>query len=378
LVESHPLRWDRVRSSFKGRREIAGAGLSRNGLHVASAGAGLPKIRYIVIIFQENHTFDNYFGAYPGADGTATQSYCLPEAPGSANCISPYHDPSLTPVDMNHSWRSAHEDYDSGKMDGFVYSEGNKETMGYYDRQDLGRYWKAADTYVLCDRYFTSVMSESAPNHLYLAAGTAGGLLDDNVPKILNFPPVFQRLDAAGASWKVYTDSPSWYESFAYVQNTPTAMSNFKGAASFASDLQAGSLSAVSWINGAPGGDEHPPDNIQAGEDSVADMVNALGASPYWPSVAIFVTWDCFGGFFDHVAPPQVDKYGYGFRVPCLVVSPFARAGYIDHTVNDHTSILKFVETKYGLAPLSTRDAAANDFAEAFDFTQATRRFEPI
>jgi phospholipase C len=332
----------------------------------------------MVIIFQENHTFDNYFGAYPGADGTAGKAYCLPEARGSLNCVSPFHDTNLTPIDMNHNWKSAHADYDSGKMDGFVYSEGNAETMGFYDRQDLGHYWKAADEYVLCDRYFTSVMTESAPNHLFLVAGTAGGLMDDHVPSALGFPPIFQPLDAAGVSWKVYSDSPSWYESFSYVRNSPTAMGNFKGAGSFASDLQSGQLSQVSWVIGAPGGDEHPSKNIQAGENSVAEMVNALGTSAYWPSVAVFVTWDDYGGFYDHVAPPQIDSYGYGFRVPCLVISPFARAGYIDSTVNDHTSVLKFIENRFGLSPLSARDAAANGFLEAFDFTQAPRPFVPI
>ena len=345
----------------------------------ASAGVDLSAIQNIVIVLQENHTFDNYFGTYPGADGTAGKAYCLPDAPGSSHCVAPYHDGSLTPVDMSHNWRSAHSDYDSGKMDGFVYSEGNRETMGYYERQDLPRYWKAADSYVLCDRYFTSVMTESAPNHLFLVAGTAGGLLDDNVPSTLDFPPVFQRLDAAGVSWKVYTDTPSWYESFSYVKSSPAAKANFRGASSFPSDVRASALSQVSWVIGASGGNEHPPKNIQTGESSVADdVVNAVGGSPYWPSAAVFVTWDDYGGFFDHVAPPQVDKYGYGFRVPCLVISPYSKAGFVDSTLNDHTSILKFVEARHGLAPLSTRDAAANGLSEAFDFAQAPRRFEPI
>lgn len=336
-------------------------------------------IKNIVVVLQENHTFDNYFGAYPGADGTAGKAYCLPDAPGSTNCASPFHDTNLTPVDMNHNWKSAHEDYDSGKMDGFVYSEGNQETMGFYGRGELGRYWKAADEYALCDRYFTSVMSESAPNHLFLVAGTAGGLIDDNVPPSLDFPPVFQELDAAGVSWKVYTNTPSWYESFSYVRSSPTALGNFKRAADIKSDMLAGRLAQVSWVIGAPGGDEHPSKNIQAGENSVADdIVNVLGTSPYWPSAAVFVTWDDYGGFFDHVAPPQVDEYGYGFRVPCLVISPFARTGFIDSTVNDHTSILRFIEDRFGLSPLSTRDAAANGFLEAFDFTQAPRQFVPI
>jgi phospholipase C len=345
----------------------------------AATASGLPAIKSIVIVLQENHTFDNYYGSYPGADGTAGKALCLPQSPGSGKCISPFHDTSLTPVDMNHSWSSAHADYDSGKMDGFVYSEGSEETMGYYDDQDIPRYWKAAESYVLCDRYFTSVMSESAPNHLYLVAGTAGGIVSDAIPKTLNFPPIFQQLDKAGVTWKVYGDTSSWFKSFAYVQGSPTAQANFEGAAAFSSDVKAGALSDVSWVIGAPGGDEHPPSNIHLGENSVADaIVNPVGQSSYWPSAAVLVTWDCYGGFFDHVPPPQVDQYGYGFRVPCLVVSPYAKAGYIDHTANDHTSVLKLIETRYGLSPLSTRDAAANNLSEAFDFTQAPRQFVPL
>jgi phospholipase C len=337
------------------------------------------KIENIVIVFQENHTFDNYFGTYPKSNGILGKSVCLPEALGLASpCISPFHDTSLTPVDMNHSWNSAHADYDGGRMDGFVYSEGSKETMGYYDRTDLEHYHAAADSYALCDAYFSSVMSESAPNHLYLVAGTSGGITTDKVPPTLNFPPIFQQLDQKGISWKVY--GSSWYENFAYVQsNSAEKANNFAPSGSFVSDLKSGKLAQVTWVMGAPGGDEHPPKNIQSGENSVAnDIVNAIGVSTFWDSVAIFVTWDCFGGFYDHVAPPQVDQYGYGFRVGCLVISPYAREGFIDSTVNDHTSILKFVENHYGLSPLSTRDKVANDLTEALDFTKLGRSFAPI
>ena len=263
-------------------------------------------------------------------------------------------------------------------MDGFVYSEGNQETMGYYDSGEIPRYWKAAQRYVLCDRYFTSVMSESLPNHLSLVAGTCGGIIDDIAPASIAFPPIFEQLDSAGVSWKVYS-AGTWFQNFAYVQKTPSAKANFVLPHQIETDIQNGTLPQVSWVIGAAGGDEHPPANIQLGQNYVADqIVNALGGAKYWDSVAVFVTWDDFGGFFDHVPPPQVDKYGYGFRVPCLVISPYARKGLIDSTVNDHTSILKFVETRYGLSPLSTRDAAANDMSEAFDFTQSPRPFQPI
>jgi len=335
-------------------------------------------ISKVVIVLQENHTFDNYFGTYPGADGTAGKAIQLPATKGAAPSVAPYHDPNLSPVDLSHSWASAHADYDGGRMDGFVYSEGSSETMGYFDRTDLGRYWKAADQFVLCDRYFTSAMTESAPNHLYLVAGTSGGLQNDAVPASLDFPPIFQQLDEKGVSWKVYGFT-QWFARFRYLQSRPDPMANLVRGDQFRADLAAGELPDVSWVIGAPGGSEHPSQNIQTGESSVAnDIVNPLGASADWGSLALFVTWDDYGGFFDHVPPPAVDAMGYGFRVPALVISPFARAGLVDHTVNDHTSILKFVEKRWGLTPLSTRDAAANDLSEAFDLTSGPRPFVPI
>jgi phospholipase C len=346
-----------------------------------AAIASFAAIKNIVVVFQENHTLDNYFGTFPGANGISEGGgICLPQKKGFVTpCVAPFHSTTLAPVDMNHTWASAHADYDRGKMDGFVYSEGNSATMCYFDGSDIPRYWKVAQEYVLCDGYFSSVMSESLPNHLSLVAGTCGGIIDDKVPSTIPFPPIFQQLDQNRISWKVYSTTTSWLKNFAYVQNSPTAKANFAPASSFASDVQNGSLSEVSWIIGAAGGDEHPPANIQSGQDDVADnIVNKLGTSAYWDSVAVFATWDCFGGFFDHVPPPQVDQYGYGFRVPCLVVSPYSKAGFIDSSTNDHTSILRFVEDRFGLTPLSTRDAAANNMAEAFDFAQPPRAFVPI
>ncbi|HYK92842.1 MAG TPA: alkaline phosphatase family protein [Thermoplasmata archaeon] len=335
-------------------------------------------ISRIVVILQENHTFDNYFGTFPGADGLAGRTICLPNQSGPGPCTAPFHAPSRTATEMSHTWQSAHADFDGGRMDGFVFSEGSPATMGYFDGTDIPRYWKAARTYTLCDRYFTSVMSESAPNHLFLVAGTAGGLRDDNVPTTLTFPPVFQSLETAGVTWKVYGFT-KWFERFEFVRSLSGASSHFSTGARFAQDVASGSLSEVSWVIGAPGGSEHPPQDIQLGQDSVVDqVVNPLGSSSYWDSSAVFLTWDDYGGFYDHVAPPQVDSEGYGFRVPCIVASPYARPGFIDHALNDHTSILRFIENRFGLPALSSRDAAANDLSEAFDFTQPARAFVPL
>lgn len=341
----------------------------------AAGGSARSPISKIVILLQENHTFDNYFGTYPAADGTLGKGLRLPISKGGPPAVGPAHSPTLTPTELNHNWNAAHADYDGGKMDGFVYTEGNEATLAFFDRSDLPRYWAAADHYVLCDRYFTSAMTESAPNHLFLVAGTCGGIVDNHVPAALLIPPIFAQLDAHGVSWKVYGFT-NYYESFEYVQQTPGAKARFSPGNRFASDLANGALADVSWIIGSPGGSEHPPANVQIGQNGVADgVINPLGKSPYWPNLALFVTWDDYGGFYDHVAPPQVDAFGYGFRVPCLIISPYARQGFVDHVVNDHTSILKFVETQYSLNPLSTRDALANNLSEAFDFSAPPRPF---
>lgn len=344
----------------------------------SSAASLSERLEHIVVVLQENHTFDQYFGVYPGVEGITGRQLALPAAPGAPPTVAPFRATTLTPAEMNHNWNSAHADYDAARMDGFVYAEGNTATMGYYTRAELPRYWKAADLYALCDHYFTSVMSESAPNHLHLVAGTAGGLRDDNVPATLPFRPVFQSLDDVGASWKVYGFT-RWYERFAYVQGLSTARAHFAPATSFAKDLAAGILPNVSWVVGAPGGSEHPPSSIAQGQNSVADdVVNALGVSPSWPTSATFVTWDDYGGFYDHLAPPQVDTEGYGFRVPCLVISPFARRGFVDHATYDHTSILRFIEERWALAPLAARDASATPITGAFDLAQPARPFAPI
>jgi phospholipase C len=347
----------------------------RRSQPVGTPSGSASSISKIVVVLQENHTFDNYFGSYPGADGTLGKGIQLPATAGGLPSLSPTHSPTLQPPELNHNWASAHADYDAGKMDGFVYSEGSASTLSFFDRADLPRYWALADNYVLCDRYFTSVMSESAPNHLFLVAASCGGLRDDRVPASLPFPPIFAPLDAKGVTWKVYGFT-SWYESFDYVRQTPAAKARFVPGAQFLADVRGNALADVSWVVGAPGGDEHPPANVQTGQNAVVDgILNPLGGSPYWPSLALFLAWDDYGGFYDHVAPPPVDALGYGFRVPCLVISPYARKGFIDHTVNDHTSILKFIETRHALAPLSSRDAQANDLSEAFDFTSAPRPF---
>jgi phospholipase C len=195
-----------------------------------------------------------------------------------------------------------------------------------------------------------------------------------------HFASIVDQMSANDISWKYYAGGYTFLNNwnpmpgFASVQQNQSMMNRLVDPSSFAPDVRAGRLPSVAWL--MPESDnesEHPPFDVSLGEHAVVSAINAVMQSLYWNSTAIFVTFDDYGGWYDHVPPPQVDAYGYGFRVPCLVISPYAREGMIDHVQSDFTSILKFVETVFSLHPLSSRDAEASSMMEAFDFAQAPR-----
>ena len=357
-----------------------------------TAPSALP-IKHIVIIVEENHTFDNYFGTYPGANGI-NGSVKEPVAPGEPATVSPFHIPGVNvSSDLCHTWTCAHDAYDGGKLDGFISSQGGSNlTMGYFDYHQIPYYWDYASQFVLLDNFYSSVMAASLPNHLYLVAGQSGGLTGDSKNGRINFtsslvsnstfffPSIANELSANSITWKYYAGGYNYLNNwnpmpaFASIVNSPAMTNDLAPPSSFASDIKAGKLPSVSWLMPAEDSEsEHPPYNVSVGEHMVVSAINTVMQSAYWNSTAIFVTFDDYGGWYDHVPPPQVDGFGYGFRVPCLVISPYARQGMIDHVQGDFTSILKFVETVFSLHPLSTRDAAASNMMEAFDFAQAPR-----
>lgn len=346
------------------------------------ADAKAAKIKHIIYIIQENHTFDNYFGTFPGADGFPA-GVKLPERPGAAPTVAPFHLQSLN-HDLSHAWEVAWKAYDGGQMDGFVWAEGSKDTMGYYDASDLPNYWTYAKEFVLMDAFFSSLMGPSLPNHLYTVAGQSGGVTKNmkEAPAAgFNFPPLASLLARSNVTWKYYDGKPDprafslWnpLPGFTEFKDNPALMEHLHGTEQFFADLRNGTLPQVAWV--VPNGQEseHPPQNLQLGMWYVTDLINAVMKSPYWDSTAIILTWDDYGGFYDHVPPPQMDKYGYGPRVPTIVISPYAKKGFIDHTQYDFTSVLRFIEKRFGLPALTDRDRNANDLLAAFDFDQAPR-----
>jgi phospholipase C len=417
-----------------------------------SAANGVTPIKHVIYIVQENHSFDNYFGTYPGVIGYPPNT-ALPMDPNETGSptVSPFHlnvaqpimivgdelppgvaDPdelnasvaapdsaAVSPFallneslgqDLSHAWSVAHQAYDNGKMDGFVAAEKSNLTMGYYDRSDIPNYWAYADNYVLDDYFFSSLMGPSFPNHLYIASGSNGptnqtgswvlnhGIIDN--PPIgfswqgvdLTWSTLAQQLSGASVSWKWYDGEANplaptiWnvLPLFDYFQQNPAQLTeHVASTASFVSDVQKGNLPAVSWI--IPGSwtpstypaackgvapSEHPPARSDCGMDYVTYLVNQIMQSQYWQSTAIVITWDDYGGFYDQVAPPQVDQYGEGFRVPTLVISPWAKPHYIDNTTYEFASMIKLADTLFGLQPTAPRVVAAHDMMNSFNFNQ--------
>ncbi len=363
-------------------------------------------IQHLVVLLQENHTFDNYFGTYPGADGLPADAKMPidPANPG-AGYVTPWHIGNSTITDLSHSAATFHDQYDNGKMDGFVSALNNRNqdgrlAMGYYDASDIPYYWNLASNFVLFDHFFSSAKDGSFANHMYWVAAIPpvtqkGQKLAD---MLANMPTIFDRLQAAGISWKFYVqnyDPTITYRNLGTSGNRasqvvwvpllnfdrfiddPNLSSHIVDLSQYFVDLNNGTLPSVAYVIPS-GASEHPPSSLKTGQTFVKTLIQELMRSSAWDSSAFLLAYDDWGGWYDHVLPPQVDQYGYGPRVPAILVSPYAKKGYVDSTVLDFTSILKFIEQNWGVTPLAQRDANANDFLSGFDFSQAPRSPEFI
>ena len=344
--------------------------------HAALIRRGSPTtpIQHVVYVMQENHTFDNYFGRFPGANGITE-----PQA----------SDP--LPNDLAHDAASASAAYDNGNMDGFQ-SAGNVQ----YTQSDIPIYWKYAQQFGLGDKFFTSDMNSSTPNHMAMVAAQTGGIwasggnygcnsLPNNLMGSKNtsnlqywsYPcyPIGslpQLLNNAQLSWRFYGQVSIWDPPL-FIQNLYNSSNNGFSPTQFIKDVQSGNMPTVSWVTPSAGGTtEHPPYDLLGGQNFVESLVNAVMNSSYWDSTAIFITWDDWGGFYDHVTPPTIDDLGLGFRVPLLVISPYAKSGYISHQQGEFSSFVKFAEEAFGLPNLGQRDSLTqtSDLMDFFDFSQ--------
>ncbi|HEY7834734.1 MAG TPA: alkaline phosphatase family protein, partial [Ktedonobacterales bacterium] len=418
--------------------------------------AGISKIKHIIVIMQENRSFDTYFGTYPGADGIPMQngvpSVCEND-PATGQCVKPYHDTADLNYGGPHGAPNATADINGGKMDGFIQSaEGGKKSgcqanpnapactqgkgidvMGYHTGADIPNYWSYAQNYVLQDHMYEPNASWSLPAHLFMVsawsaicsqAGVASSCVNSLNQKGLNttkndyaWTDLTYLMHKDNVSWGYYLSNGTEpdCEDDAMICQTKKQnvkvpgiwnplpgfdtvkqdgqLGNIQDVSNFYTAAKNGSLPAVSWI--VPDGpvSEHPPALVSAGQSYVTGLINAVMSGPDWSSSAIFVSWDDWGGFYDHVAPPSVDENGYGLRVPGLVISPYAKQGYIDHQTLSFDAYLKFIEDDFlggqRLDPATdgrpdprpdVRENASvlGNLVSDFDFTQSPRAPTPL
>jgi phospholipase C len=354
-----------TRREFLGAAAAAGTALAAFPSIRLGRAAGTP-LRNIVLLMQENRSFDHYFGLFPGADGFPA---CSPVTHARDLCLgSPPHDIEAGRAEL------------SGGADPARFQQlGGARALTYYTGADIPYYWALAERFTLCDRYFASVLGPTNVNRLFSIAAAAGSLRDNaSLPTaVLPEVNIADRLDAGGVDWRCYVAhvAESDYNPLRYFANRRDDPRTLHPYADFLSDAAAGRLPPVSWIVTQDPLTEHGADDISWGERFSALTVNSLAASPQWKDSALILNYDEGGGLYDHVAPPQVDSLGLGFRVPATVVSPYAKRGHISSTRFDHCSVLALIEQTFGVRPLTERDARANPLEDAFDFSRRELEF---
>src|ERR1051326_4503801 len=368
----------------------------------------------IVVMMQENPPFDHSCGQLPFQGQRRTKaeprnaSNPDPTNP-SGPPITPFHQDHYCEVaDLDHSWTGTHNEWNGGAMDGFTAANVDtndptgSRTMGYYDSSDLPFYYALYSNFAMADHYFCSVLSQTFPNRFYLLAATSFGHIRNDFPTSgteFSQPTIFNVLDNAGITWKIYYNQVAFGLLFAYVRNQ--AATQTAPLQQFMVDAAAGTLPQVSFVDPIFLGqanvenDEHPPSNIQVGQHFVSSVIGAFLDSPQSAHGALFLTYDEHGGYYDHVPPRRActpddiepnlqsgDTPGhfdrYGIRVPFVVVSPYARKHYVSHRVYDHPSILRFIETRFDLPALTRRDANADAMLRLFRFNHPQIPTPPV
>jgi phospholipase C len=422
---------------FLGQNGCAGGNSSGNGgsNSPSNGGSSSPnKIQHVVVVFQENRTPDNLFHGLPNADiansGVNSLGQTIPLQPISL----------ANRYDLGHRHNDFLRMYDNGKMDGADKVSGcNPNQAGcppnpqfqYVNPSDVAPYFQLAQQYTFGDRMFQTNQGPSFPAHQFIISGTSAPtatstlfaaentnlgagctaspaawvwMIDSSGAESSKMYPCFEHptltdlLDSAGKSWKYYTPSnvgiwvgPNAIQHICAPANSvcsgPDWVNNVVlNNTQVLTDISSGQLPAVSWVIPTGQASDHPGNNNGTGPSWVASIVNAIGGSSYWSNTAVIITWDDWGGWYDHVPPPKVIEdrtswgsgYVYGFRVPLIIVSPYAKAGYVSHVTHDFGSILKFIEQVFSLPSLGYADAAADDLSDCFNFSQTPLQFHAV
>ncbi|HEX6932625.1 MAG TPA: alkaline phosphatase family protein [Streptosporangiaceae bacterium] len=351
----------------------------------APALSGIHKIKHIIVLMQENRSFDSYFGRFPGADGFP-RGVCLPD-PVNGGCDRPFANHKDSQDNDPHGSNAFVRDVNGGKMDGFVAmaeealckpgSPCKPDVMGYHTRSDIPNYWAYAQNFVLNDRMFESANSWSLPAHLFEVSAWSARCRVPSRPMTCTGSNNPVRRSPANPvpyawtdlTWLLHRKHVSWGYYLDHGAETSTRRAgvpriwnplpgfsdvhqdrqtgNVRPLSAFLSQAKAGTLPKVAWVAPDPVHSEHAPALVSTGQAFVTRVINAVMRSPDWRSSAIFLSWDDWGGLYDHVQPPQVDKLGYGIRVPAIVISPYARRGFIDHQILSYDAYLKFIEDDF-------------------------------
>lgn len=352
-------------------------------------------IEHIIVIIQENRSFDHYFGNLNKPEFYGQEVDGLTPAMGNfdskGNWVSPYHEERYCTVNADHSWRGSHSSWNNGAMDKFVVTNepNNKgsgtHAMSYYNEQDIPYYYWLANTFAISDRFFTSMLGPTGSNRLILYSGTsAGRVKNPKAKEDVKLESIFHVMDRAGIDWKYYySDMPylGMYKKFFFKTDRAVAISEYDQDM-----LRGAKFPQVAFVEqSALFESEEPPRNLQMGQAAVARRLKMLFQNEeLWKRTVVFFTYDEGGGYFDHVAPPEVcapddiqpvdpeptnDRFTrLGFRVPFIAVSPYVKRHYVSHENADHTSILKFIQLKFNLPALGRRDANAQAMLDLFDF----------
>ncbi|HEY1197110.1 MAG TPA: alkaline phosphatase family protein [Thermoplasmata archaeon] len=397
---------------------LAGMGFEIATRPPATAGGFAPEIDHVVFILLENRPYDQYFAGYC----LVLSVYCNdtgngipagtrePQLNVTGDYVVPYNytDRNFTIVDQGHTYKPTIASIDGGKMDGFYSAEkSGLDPFGHFNGSTLPVYWDLAQEYALGDDFFSSALSYSLPNHWYALAGQAPATFFDNTSNVsietkhtyLNeanqTETIQDLLNATNVTWKYYDWALDPYQEAidrtltgndvgsAYAFWNPLAaryesydqyfVAHFSNRANFFTDVTNGNLPDISWVIPETGFSDHPPANVTVGEEFVATVIDSVEMSRYWPSTAIFLSWDDYGGFYDHVVPPRIDPLGLSIRVPFLVISPYTPAGTIIHTLGYFESTLAFMEHRWNLGCIGVRDCNAPDLLSYFNFDMGPR-----
>ncbi len=377
-----PAEWAGALAERRGSCEFTAGVTALETLGMSDGNRAQIPIDHLIILIQENRSFDHYYGRMPQygrsdvegipegyANRDGAGGFVYPSA-ATTTCISP---------DTPHSWSATHRAWSDGAMDGFYLEasgggQNGHRAIAWYDENSLPFYYWLHSNFSMADRWFSPVLGPTWPNRDFIYAATSDGVMNND--RAIFVRNIFDAMSDAGVSWGIYVDGTPRQNCIGFTRSTPGVHPTID----FFAALAAGSLPSIAFIDGTGAWqDEHPPNDIQRGESFVRDIYLSITGSPLWPSTAFIFTYDEGGGFFDHVSPPeacpptpeQAPAFSQlGIRIPAVVVSPYSKPGYVSHAVHHSSSITRLIELLFDLPALTARDANADALLDMFDFSK--------